>query len=188
MEMFQDAQEWEYDDRWTICAYPGLEDVPLDDPRISSELRSMADQLIAVEGALRLQILDAGAGVWDGSVVEETKHKDLFQVPNPPRIAPSSNGWSCEWEGCDQKGNLWMNLSDGKIFCGRSFFDGSGGRDHAVRHYERTQYPLAVKLGTITPHSADVWSYSEDASVSPSLPLLSSFLPSSNIEWEMMFR
>lgn len=33
-----------------------------------------------------------------------------------------------------------------------------------MRHYEATgrRYPLAVKLGTITPHSADVYSYAAD--------------------------
>lgn len=29
-------------------------------------------------------------------------------------------------------------------------------------HYEATKYPLAVKLGTITPDGADVYSYDED--------------------------
>ena len=43
-------------------------------------------------------------------------------------------------------------------------WDGSGGNGAAVRHFEATgkNYPLAVKLGTITPHSADVFSYAED--------------------------
>ena len=33
-----------------------------------------------------------------------------------------------------------------------------------MRHYEATgsKYPLAVKLGTITPHGADVYSYAPD--------------------------
>lgn len=77
-----------------------------------------------------------------------------------------------------------MNLTDGTILCGRKYFDGmmytppghwlkvfvpltfssvgSGGNNHAVEHYQKTQYPLAVKLGTITPEGADVYSYAED--------------------------
>ncbi len=31
-----------------------------------------------------------------------------------------------------------------------------------MEHYKRTKYPLAVKLGTITPEGADVYSYVED--------------------------
>lgn len=52
---------------------------------------------------------------------------------------------------CDLTTNLWLNLSDGTISCGRRFWDGSGGNNHAIEHFERTGYPLAVKLGTITP-------------------------------------
>ena len=46
-------------------------------------------------------------------------------------------------------------------------WDGSGGNGAAVRHFEATgkKYPLAVKLGTITPHGADVFSYAEDEMV-----------------------
>ena len=39
---------------------------------------------------------------------------------------------------------------------------GSGGNNHAVEHYNAVGYPLAVKLGTITPDGADVYSYDED--------------------------
>ena len=31
-----------------------------------------------------------------------------------------------------------------------------------MEHYKTTKYPLAVKLGTITPDGADVYSYEED--------------------------
>lgn len=44
------------------------------------------------------------------------------------------------------------------------FADGSGGNGSALRHFEATgrKYPLAVKLGTITPSGADVYSYAPD--------------------------
>lgn len=47
-----------------------------------------------------------------------------------------------------------MNLTDGKVLCGRRYFDGSGGNNHALQHFQETGYPLAVKLGTITPDGA----------------------------------
>ena len=47
-----------------------------------------------------------------------------------------------------------MNLTDGKVLCGRRYFDGSGGNNHALLHFQETGYPLAVKLGTITPDGA----------------------------------
>lgn len=62
--------------------------------------------------------------------------------------------------------NLWLNLTDGSILCGRKFFDGSGGNDHAVIHYKESGHPLAVKLGTITSEGkGDVFSYAEDEMV-----------------------
>ena len=71
-----------------------------------------------------------------------------------------------------------MNLSTGYIGGGRKNWDGSGGSGSALKHYQYhletsgKKYPLVVKLGTITPHSADVWSYSEDEDTLVIDPLL----------------
>lgn len=62
------------------------------------------------------------------------------------------SGWRCEV--CDLQENIWMNLVDGKLLCGRRYFDGSGGNNHALLHFRETGYPIAVKLGTITPDGA----------------------------------
>ncbi len=79
------------------------------------------------------------------------RHSDnLLQLDNGVKIPPK--GWKCE--KCDKRDNLWLNLTDGSILCGRKFFDGSGGNNHAVEHYAIAKYPLAVKLGTITPDGA----------------------------------
>lgn len=76
--------------------------------------------------------------------------ENLAQISIGKKIPPS--GWTCE--KCDMKDNLWMNLTDGAILCGRKFWDGTGGNNHAIEHYEHTRYPLAVKLGTINPQGA----------------------------------
>ncbi|CAI8594907.1 unnamed protein product [Vicia faba] len=46
--------------------------------------------------------------------------------------------------------------------------------NHAVEHYKKTGYPLAVKLGTITAdlETADVFSYPEDENNSTKIPIL----------------
>lgn len=54
------------------------------------------------------------------------------------KIPPS--GWKCE--RCDLTTNLWLNLTDGSILCGRKFFDGSGGNNHALEHYAITSKEL----------------------------------------------
>lgn len=76
--------------------------------------------------------------------------ENLLQLDHGKKIPPS--GWKCE--KCDLTNNLWLNLTDGSIMCGRKFFDGSGGNNHGVEHYQAKKYPLAVKLGTITPDGA----------------------------------
>jgi ubiquitin carboxyl-terminal hydrolase 5/13 len=75
---------------------------------------------------------------------------NLVQLDNGVKIPPK--GWKCE--KCDKRDNVWLNLTDGSILCGRKFFDGTGGNNHAVENYAITKYPLAVKLGTITPDGA----------------------------------
>jgi ubiquitin carboxyl-terminal hydrolase 5/13 len=58
----------------------------------------------------------------------------LQQLDLGKKVPPQ--GWKCEQ--CDLTTNLWLNLTDGSILCGRKFFDGSGGNDHAVEHFSTT--------------------------------------------------
>ena len=73
-----------------------------------------------------------------------------MQLDNGVKIPPS--GWKCR--DCDRTNNLWLNLTDGTILCGRKYHDGTGGNNGGVNYYKKTGYPLAVKLGTITPSGA----------------------------------
>lgn len=118
-------------------------------------MTSAVEALLSADSASRKQEVQA----WDGEVRQVSKHAfNLKQLDNPARIPPC--GWKCS--KCDMRENLWLNLTDGSILCGRRYFDGSGGNNHAVEHFRETGYPLAVKLGTITPDGADVYSYDED--------------------------
>lgn len=87
---------------------------------------------------------------------------NLLQLDNGRKIPPI--GWKCE--DCDLTNDLWLNLTDGAVLCGRKYFDGSGGNNHADDHFRSTGYPLVVKLGTISKEGiADVYSYDEDEMV-----------------------
>ncbi|CAG0915767.1 unnamed protein product [Notodromas monacha] len=123
-------------------------------------LRDVVKKALEMESASKLSELEALAGTWDGEARQISKNaENLTQLDNGIRIPPS--GWKCE--KCDKTENLWLNLTDGSILCGRKFFDGSGGNNHAVEHYEQSRHPLAVKLGTITSDSkADVFDYQLD--------------------------
>uniref|UniRef100_A0A8C4TDU1 Ubiquitin carboxyl-terminal hydrolase 13 n=1 Tax=Erpetoichthys calabaricus TaxID=27687 RepID=A0A8C4TDU1_ERPCA len=68
-------------------------------------------------------------------------------------------------KNCELQENLWLNLTDGSVLCGKWFFDGTGGNGHALDHYRETNYPLAVRVGSITPDGADVYSFQEEEAV-----------------------
>ncbi|KAL4439029.1 hypothetical protein ABPG77_006966 [Micractinium sp. CCAP 211/92] len=87
--------------------------------------------------------------------------ENLEQLPATRTIPTDPKEWKCDETGA--KENLWLNLSTGFIGCGRQQH-GIEGNGSALRHYEATgrKYPLVVKLGTITPHGADVYSYAPD--------------------------
>ncbi|KAJ1972760.1 ubiquitin C-terminal hydrolase Ubp14 [Dimargaris xerosporica] len=72
---------------------------------------------------------------------------------------------------CELTANLWLCLTCGYVGCGRRQFDGSGGNDHGVQHYQETGHPVSCKLGTITPEgTADIYCYAcDDARADPQL-------------------
>ena len=102
------------------------------------------------------------ASAWEDKAQVSKYAAGLTQVPGAPHISPSPASWVCA--SCDKRDNLWLNLSDGVIGCGRRNYDGSGGNGHALAHFNATGgvFPLCVKLGTITASGGDVYSYAPD--------------------------
>ncbi|KAK1934711.1 putative ubiquitin carboxyl-terminal hydrolase [Babesia divergens] len=102
--------------------------------------------------------------VWKEYMEESKYAKHLIQIEAPPVI--NYEDLSCN--RCGSTSNLWLNLSDGYVGCGRRNFDAGGCLDGeegaAIQHYHDTGgvYPLAVKVGTITATSGDVYSYAPD--------------------------
>uniref|UniRef100_A0A6P7GSY8 Ubiquitin carboxyl-terminal hydrolase n=1 Tax=Diabrotica virgifera virgifera TaxID=50390 RepID=A0A6P7GSY8_DIAVI len=153
-------QKFEYKDNYSIVVLPSFTTFEWPDDNLPELVKLSVQAIIDLPSANKLAELQALSGTWDGEVREVSRHAlDLKQIDNGKKIPPT--GWKCE--KCDKTDNLWLNLSDGSILCGRKFYDGTGGNNHAVEHYSLTNYPLAVKLGTITKDGkADVFSYSED--------------------------
>ncbi|GMM51681.1 ubiquitin-specific protease [Starmerella bacillaris] len=75
----------------------------------------------------------------------------------------------CSDPECSLTSNLWLCLHCGNLGCGRKQYDGSGGNNHAINHFEKSQHPLAVKLGTISAEGhADLYCYAcEDDRLDP---------------------
>jgi ubiquitin carboxyl-terminal hydrolase 5/13 len=93
--------------------------------------------------------------------VSKYANDNLPYVDNGVLIDPNPKTWKCAASGDTE--NLWLNLSDGYIGGGRKHWDGSGGSNGALDHFNETgqKYPLVVKLGTITADidTADCYSY-----------------------------
>ncbi|EDW93854.1 ubiquitin carboxyl-terminal hydrolase 5 [Drosophila yakuba] len=155
------AKKYEIKDTYSIVVAPQLDKkLPYPDPELPMRVTQAVEAILAADSAIAKLEKATLMGTWDGEVRQASKYaENLQQLDNGKKIPPS--GWQCE--KCDLTNNLWLNLTDGSIMCGRKFFDGSGGNDHAVEHYRVTGFPLAVKLGTITADGkSDVFSYPED--------------------------
>ncbi|KAK8452514.1 hypothetical protein SEVIR_5G122300v4 [Setaria viridis] len=172
-------QEPEYDEHFEIIILPDFISLPFPSVDLPEKVRLAVDKVILAESADRKQQLAA----WVADKKNISKYAmDLQQLDNGVIVPPT--GWKCS--KCDKTENLWLNLTDGMILCGRKLWDGSGGNNHAIEHYEQTKYPLAVKLGTITAdlEAADVFSYPEDDSVED--PLLAQHLSHFGIDFSSL--
>ncbi|XP_066585269.1 ubiquitin carboxyl-terminal hydrolase 5 [Prorops nasuta] len=155
-----DQQKYIYEETYQIIILPKFVTIPYPTDGLPNVLEDAVKAVLEADSASKVAEMEALSGTWDGEVRTVSKHaQNLAQLDNGKKIPPF--GWKCG--KCELTQNLWLNLSDGSIFCGRKYFDGTGGNEHAVEHYKATGYPLAVKLGTITKErKADVFSYEED--------------------------
>ncbi|KAB2615795.1 ubiquitin carboxyl-terminal hydrolase 14-like [Pyrus ussuriensis x Pyrus communis] len=176
-----DNNEPEYEETHNIVLLPDYVTLPFPSVELPEKVRLAVDAILLAEGAERKEQLAA----WTAEKKQVSAYATNFQQIDNGIIIPSS-GWKCC--KCDKRENLWLNLTDGMILCGRKNWDGTGGNDHAIEHYKETGYPLAVKLGTITAdlEGADVFSYPEDDSVLD--PLLAQHLAFFGIDFSSLLK
>jgi len=155
--------KYSFEDVYNIVVFPSEQKIPYPGDGLPLIAIESVNAIISSESAFKKFEKEQLTGTWDGEMRQVSVHAaGLRQLENGKKIPPT--GWKCE--KCDLTTNLWLNLTDGSIMCGRRFFDGTGGNDHAVQHYQETKHPLAVKLGTISADGkADVYSYAEDEMV-----------------------
>ncbi|KAH0852112.1 hypothetical protein HID58_094202 [Brassica napus] len=174
-----DNNETEYEESYSIVILPDFVSLPFPSVELPEKVRIAVDTVLSAVGAERREQVAA----WTAEEKKASEHALTVQQLKSGVVIPPS-GWKCA--KCDKKENLWLNLTDGMILCGRKNWDGTGGNNHAVEHYKETSYPLAVKLGTITAdlEAADVYSYPEDDSVLD--PLLAQHLAHFGIDFSSM--
>lgn len=155
-----DVKKYEYEHHYNVVLLPDFITFPWPAEGLPDVIKTSVQAILDLPSAGKLAELEALGGTWDGEVRAVSKFaNNLPQLDNGKKIPPTN--WKCE--KCDKTDNLWLNLTDGTILCGRKFYDGSGGNNHAIEHYSTCGYPLAVKLGTITKDGkGDVFSYAED--------------------------
>lgn len=124
-------QKYEFEDFYSVvvCVFPNWEIIPYPNGDLPQSVVECVKAVLVADSATAKMESESMAGTWDGEARIISKYAtDLKQLDNGKKIPPS--GWKCE--ECDLTNNLWLNLTDGSILCGRRFFDGSGGNDHAV--------------------------------------------------------
>ncbi|KAF3776247.1 Ubiquitin carboxyl-terminal hydrolase 14 [Nymphaea thermarum] len=174
-----ESQELEYEATHKIVVLPTYVELPFPSVELPEKVRLAVDAILMSEGIERKEQITS----WVADKKKVSAYAmDLQQIDNGVVIPPS--GWRCC--KCDKDDNLWLNLTDGMILCGRRNWDGTGGNNHAIEYYNETKYPLAVKLGTITAdlEGADVFSYPEDESVED--PLLAQHLAFFGIDFSSL--
>jgi ubiquitin carboxyl-terminal hydrolase 5/13 len=93
---------------------------------------------------------------WEEEILP-CEHTLTLQPAENVKIPPKYNATCNE---CSLSSNLWLCLTCGNLGCGRKYWDGSGGNNHGIDHFDKTHHPLAVKTGTITPDgNASVYCY-----------------------------
>jgi ubiquitin carboxyl-terminal hydrolase 5/13 len=120
----------------------------------------------------------AAADAWEDRPQPSLFASSLAFEQTGRKVSPQPEHWVCDVEGCGKRDNLWLNLSDGFIGCGRKSADSSGGQGHALKHFCDTgeTRPLCVKLGTISAAGGDCFSYHKDENDSVEDPFLAEHL------------
>ncbi|CAL8309610.1 unnamed protein product [Lota lota] len=152
------GEDYEYEDEAKLVIFPDHFEIALPNIEELPALVTIAcDAVLNSPSAYKKQEPES----WEEDIQVSRHARSLRQQDNGVRIRPS--GWKCQ--KCEMRENLWLNLTDGAVLCGKWFFDGSGGNGHALDHYKETNFPLAVKLETINPDGADVYSFEEEEAV-----------------------
>ena len=149
--------------------------VPLPNAALPEFVSNIIQAIIDHDGMKSQMQLDTWSA--DSEIFESKYARGLAQLDSAgKKISQDPKTWVCEASGMTE--NLWLNLSTGYIGGGRKNWDGTGGSGAALQHYIDTgrQFPLCVKLGTITAHGGDVWSYAQDEDSLVKDPLLAEHL------------
>ena len=149
-----DAETDKYDTTITVLCKKCQQELPLSNPKVAS----MVDSIQLANSAY----LTNAVSEWE----QEIKACPCVENLDQSNAKPIASKSMATCEKCDLKTNLWLNMHTGFIGCGRRYYDGSGGNNHAIDYYKETGHGLCLKLGTITPEgTASIYCYKCDDDV-----------------------
>ncbi|KAI8967306.1 hypothetical protein BDF20DRAFT_966026 [Mycotypha africana] len=161
IEAENEADKYEYETkvRCYICQTEEDKDVS---PKINSIVEAIMNSLSSAK--------QSEVKAWQEDDITACEHT-LCLTQEPPKKLEAQALAHCA--DCELNQNLWLCLVCGNLGCGRRQYDGTGGNQHAIEHFEKTGHAVNVKLGTITPEgTADIYCYScDDARLDENLSL-----------------
>lgn len=146
-----------YDTHWTIGSLEHGELVSSNISQIPKELLSKVNKILNTKST-NFQDMSSS---WVLEV-KPCKHVSNFDISNCPKVDFKLSDSCAE---CGLTSNLWACLHCGHIGCGREQV-GIEGHSHALKHYKDTDdHCLALKLGSLSRDTSDVYCYSCDEDV-----------------------
>lgn len=159
LQVVEKSHDADYLDRWTLLHIesPGAKAEVLQ--KSTNEVPEPELQKInSILNAKSQDLIDQ-TNVWQLDV-QTCTHVENFAVPN---IEQKQLGTHCS--DCNLEQNLWICLHCGNLGCGREQI-GIEGHSHALAHYKTyNDHPLAVKLGSLSNSTFDIYCYSCDDEV-----------------------
>ncbi|KIK70466.1 hypothetical protein GYMLUDRAFT_234930 [Collybiopsis luxurians FD-317 M1] len=159
LAIVEEREEDKYEFITTVKCWKCEAEISKNEPKINSLVSAVMQSLSSAR--------QSEVQAWEEEILACEHTLTLSQHSTGP--IPAAGLAHCS--SCDLKENLWLCLTCGSLGCGRQQYGGTGGNGHGLSHFDQSQHPISVKLGTITPEgNADIYCYAcNDAKLDPSL-------------------
>lgn len=133
----------------TITVYDVRDDKTYQRNEVSDRLNKLIDSILAANSSATEDEIKQ----WEQEILPCAHSIDVEQFD-------TDNLDLTKCSQCELAENLWICLHCGSLGCGRQQYGSSlKGNGHALSHYELTQHPVAIKLGSLSADSESCDAY-----------------------------